>query len=54
MKTMILYFSPTQLSDVTGIPLEQIFKEIREGTISYLLTDEGIRIPVTYQIDTDI
>lgn len=54
MKTVILYFSPTQLSDVTGISLEQIFKEIREGTLSYLLTSEGIQIPVTYQIDTDI
>lgn len=53
MNTIILYFSPTQFSDVTGIPLEQVFKEIREGSIPCQFTNEGIRIPVTYQINND-
>lgn len=51
METITLHFSPMQLSVVTGIHIEQIFKEIREGSISYQITEEGIKIPVTYQID---
>lgn len=52
MENIVLYFSPTQYSNVTGISIEEIFKRIREGSIHYQITDEGIRIPVTYQIDT--
>lgn len=51
METITLHFSPMQLSVVTEIPIEQIFKEIRESSIPYQITEEGIKIPVTYQID---
>lgn len=52
MEKIILYFTPTQFSRVTGIPLEQIFIKIRQGSIPYQMTDKGLRIQVTYKMDT--
>lgn len=52
MEKITLYFTPTQFSRVTGIPLKQIFVKIRQGSIPHQMTDKGIRIPVTYKMDT--
>lgn len=51
METIILYFTPVQLAKVRGVSVEQIFKEIREGTLKPLITNEGCKIPVTYKFE---
>ena len=51
MDKITLHFSPMQLARVTGIPIETIFNGLRDGSIFYEKTDEGIKIPVTYKIE---
>lgn len=51
MEQFTLYFSPTELAHIRGVPVSQIFEEIRQNSISYQITEDGIRIPVTYQFE---
>lgn len=53
METVTLYFTPSQLAAVRGVSLSEIFKEIRQGSLMYQMTDEGMKIPVTYCISMD-
>lgn len=53
MEKLILYLTPTQMAAVRNIPLSEVFREIRQGVYEYQITDEGIKIPVTYCITTD-
>lgn len=50
-KTITLYFSPAQLADVRGVTIKQIFKEIRNHSLPVIMTDNGIKIPITYTIN---
>lgn len=51
MKAITLYFTPTQLAKVRGVSVEQIFKEIYKGTLEVLITEEGVKIPITYKFE---
>lgn len=51
MKAITLYFTPTQLAKVRGVSVEQIFKEIHKGTLEVLITEEGVKIPITYKFE---
>lgn len=51
MKTLTLYFTPVQLAKVRGVSVEKIFKEIQDGTLNVLITEEGRKIPVTYKFE---
>lgn len=50
MDTITLYFSPSELAVVQGIPLSEIFLMIREGELPYKDTENGIKIPITYYL----
>ncbi|PXX51603.1 hypothetical protein DFR60_1094 [Hungatella effluvii] len=54
MEIITLYLSPSELANVRGVPLSDIFKELRQHTLPYLLTNDGIKIPVTYIFDSSI
>lgn len=51
MKAITLYFTPTQLAKVRGVSVEQIFKEIHKRTLEVLITEEGVKIPITYKFE---
>ena len=51
MKAITLYFTPTQLAKVRGVSVEQIFKEIHKGTLEVLITEEGVKIPISYKFE---
>lgn len=51
MKAITLYFTPTQLAKVRGVSVEQIFKEIHKETLEVLITEEGVKIPITYKFE---
>ena len=51
MKAITLYFTPTQLAKVRGVSVEQIFKEIHKGTLEVFITEEGVKIPITYKFE---
>lgn len=50
METIILYFSPSELAMVRGIPISEVFRMIREGELPYKDTEDGIKIPITYYL----
>lgn len=50
METITLYFSPSELAKIRGVRLTDIFKEIHQHTLPYYLTENGIKIPVTYYL----
>ncbi len=50
---MELYLSPSELARVRGVPLSDIFQGIRQQTLPYKMTEEGIKIPVTYTLDNN-
>ena len=33
------------------VSVKEIFKEIHKGTIEVLITEEGIKIPITYKFE---
>lgn len=39
------------LAKVRGVSVKEIFKEIHKGTIEVLITEEGIKIPITYKFE---
>lgn len=51
MEKLTIYLSPMELAYVRNVPLSEIFEEIRQKTIPYVLTDDGIEIPVTYTFE---
>ena len=51
MKAITLYFTPLQLAKVRGVSIKEIFKEIHKGTIEVLITEEGVKIPITYKFE---
>jgi len=53
MQKVIIYFTPSELAVVRGISLFNLFESIRQKQIPYVITDGGIKIPVTYYIDND-
>ena len=53
MEKLTLYFTPSQMAHIRDIPISEIFKEIRHGKLEDMMTDEGIKIPVTYCIKTN-
>lgn len=51
MNAVTLYFTPQELAHVRGVDILQIFKEIKNHTLPAIMTDKGLRIPITYQVD---
>lgn len=52
MKKITIYVSPSELAYIRGTPLAKIFEGLRQHTIPYQITDEGIKIPLTYIFST--
>lgn len=48
---LILFFTPTELATVRGISIYDVFNQIRSQTLTFIITEDGIRIPVTYTWD---
>ena len=53
MQKVIIYFTPSELATVRGVSLSSLLESIRLQQIPYVITEEGMKIPVTYYIDTD-
>lgn len=53
MQKVIIYFTTSELAVVRGISRSSLFELIRQKRIPYVMTEEGIKIPVTYYIDND-
>lgn len=53
MQKIIIYFTPSELATVRGISIFSLFESIRQNQIPYVITETGIKIPVTYYIDND-
>lgn len=51
MEKLTLYLSPTEFANIRGISISRVFEEIRRGAIPYQITEDGIRIPVTYEFE---
>lgn len=51
MDVITLYLSPSELAFVRNVPIYAIFDEIRQKTIDYQMTDDGIKIPFTYYLE---
>ena len=47
MNAVTLYFTPQELAHVRGVDILQIFKEIKNHTLPAIMTDKGLRIPIT-------
>lgn len=49
MKNSItILFSPSELAVIRKVQVSEIFKQIRNNTLAYQMTDDGIKIPITY------
>ncbi len=53
MQKVIIYFTPSELAVVRGVSRSSLFESIRQNRTPYVITEEGIKIPVTYYIDND-
>lgn len=51
MNKLTLLLTPSQLASIREISIYDIFTLIRNGSLPYLATNEGIRIPVSYTWD---
>ena len=51
MKSLTLYFSPSQLAEIRNCSIQEIFQEIRSGLIPFEDTSDGIRIPIVYYLE---
>lgn len=46
--TLTLYLSPSQLAAVRGVTVQSVWESIRNGTIPFQMTNEGIKIKISY------
>lgn len=53
-KQITIYFSPHEYSQVSGIPLPEVFEQIRKGMLSVHFSDDGIKIVQTYTENQEV
>lgn len=44
-----LLVSPSELANIRGSTIHEIFDLIRNNKLDYVMTDRGIKIPIFYQ-----